>query len=87
MLAKVTRGNQVTIPKEIAKKAHIRNGNDYVDVSYDHGVICLKPVDIEYRIPEENYRNLLKKAVVLEKGDVRLSAEEAKGFLRKIAKH
>ena len=86
MLAKVTRGNQVTIPMDIAKKAHIRHGNDYVDISYEQGVICIKPVDIEYRIPEENYRKLLKKATVLEKGDVRLSAEEAKGFLRKIAK-
>lgn len=83
MLAKVTRGNQVTIPKDIAKKAHIHNGNDYVDVSYDHGVICLKPVDIEYRLPDEVYENVLKKALVFEEGDIRLSTEEAKDFLKR----
>ena len=87
MLAKVTRGNQVTIPKEIAKKAHIKNGNDYVDVSYIDGIICMKPVDLEERIPDEAYGRLLKKAFTVEKGDhVFSSFEEASHFLRKLAK-
>ncbi|MBI4352319.1 MAG: AbrB/MazE/SpoVT family DNA-binding domain-containing protein [Candidatus Omnitrophica bacterium] len=83
MLAKVTRGNQVTLPKDIVKKAHIREGNDYVDVEYMKGVICLKPVDIEERLPAEAYERLLKKAFTLEPGDKVVSPEEAKVFLKK----
>jgi AbrB family looped-hinge helix DNA binding protein len=86
MLAKVTRGNQVTIPKDIVKRAHIREGNDYVDVVYVKGVICLKPVDVEDRIPDENYERLIQKAFTEEQGDQSVSAEESKSFLRKRAK-
>lgn len=47
MLAKITRGNQVTIPKEIVEKAHIEESSPYVEVNYSHGVIILKPVVVE----------------------------------------
>ena len=47
MIAKVTRGNQVTIPKEIVLKLHIKQGNDYVDISMSNGVIVMKLVEVE----------------------------------------
>ena len=50
MLAKLTRGNQLTIPKAIVNKIHLQAGRDYLDVSYLNGVIVLKPVDVEERI-------------------------------------
>ena len=87
MLAKVTRGNQVTIPKEIVKQAHIQNGNDYVDVSYEHGVIFLKPVNVEERVPDEVYEKLLRKVQIREKDDHTFSStEDAITFLKKRAK-
>ena len=50
MLAKLTRGNQITIPKAMVKKAKLKEGNDYLDVVYIKGVIVLKPVDVVERI-------------------------------------
>ena len=83
MLAKVTRGNQVTIPKAIAMKAHIRNGNDYVDVSYEKGVILIKPVDVEERIPPEALDRFEAKVSKREPGDKTFtSMDEAIKYLR-----
>lgn len=86
MLVKVTRGNQVTIPKEIVKKAHIHEGNDYVDVEYDHGTIVIKLVDVEERIPAEAYEKLLRKVAMKEAGDKVLSKTQARDFLKRRAK-
>jgi len=47
MLSKLTRGNQVTMPKSIVERANLKAGKDYLDVEYVKGVIYLKPVDIE----------------------------------------
>lgn len=54
MLAKISRGNQITIPKEIVKKAHL-NLETYVDIGYQNGSIVLKPVTVEERISEEQF--------------------------------
>ncbi|MBI4431872.1 MAG: AbrB/MazE/SpoVT family DNA-binding domain-containing protein [Candidatus Omnitrophica bacterium] len=86
MLVKVTRGNQVTIPREIVKRAHIRQGQDYLDVEYVHGAIHMKPVEVEERVPDEVYEKLLEKASKKEPGDKILSAGEARGFLKKRSK-
>ena len=86
MLAKLTRGNQVTIPKPIVKQAGLREGAEYLDVQYVKGVICLKPVDMEERIPAEAYERLLEHFSRPEPGSVILSEREAVDFLRKRAK-
>ena len=82
MLIKITRGNQVTIPKEIVQKAHLRQGKDYLNAEFKNGVIFLKPVDVEDRVPDEVYEKLLQKAALIEKGDVRVKAREAGHFLK-----
>lgn len=86
MLSKLTRGNQVTIPKPIAERAGLKVGRDYVDVEYVGGVICLKPVDMEERIPKEDLEKLKNKALVQESGDITLTAKDAPDFLSRRAK-
>ena len=70
MLAKLTRGNQLTIPKDIVERVHLQAGRDYLDVSYLKGVIVLKPVDVEERIPPEAYEALLREAFTVKPGDI-----------------
>lgn len=86
MLSKLTRGNQITIPKPIIERAGLKIGRDYVDVEYIDGVIYLKPVDIEERISKETWEKFKKKALKEEKGDITLTTEEAEGFLGRYAK-
>ncbi|MCK4817133.1 AbrB/MazE/SpoVT family DNA-binding domain-containing protein [bacterium] len=86
MLTKLTRGNQLTIPKAIVKRLGLKSGSDYLEVKYAKGIIYIRPVDVEERISPETYENFKEKALREEKGDVTLSAEEAEGFLRKRAK-
>ncbi|HAH20217.1 MAG TPA: hypothetical protein DCL49_04840 [Candidatus Omnitrophica bacterium] len=86
MLSKLTRGNQVTIPKIIAERAGLKVGRDYVDVEYAGGVIYLKPVDIEERIPKEDLEKLRKKALEQESGDITLTAKDAADFLSRRVK-
>lgn len=86
MLSKLTRGNQITIPKSIIERAGLKIGRDYIDVEYVDGVIYLKPVDIEERISKEDLEKLKKKALKEDKADVTLSAKEAEGFLAQRAK-
>lgn len=86
MLSKLTRGNQITIPKPIVESAGLKVGRDYVDVEYARGIIYLKPVDIEKRIPKEDLEKLKKKALKEEKADVTLLAKEAEGFLAQRSK-
>lgn len=81
MLSKLTRNNQITIPMSIIKRAGLKIGRDYIDVEYINGIIYLKPVDIEERVPYEDLEKLKKKALKEEKSDVTLSAKEAEGFL------
>ena len=63
MLAKITRSNQITIPREIIKKARLSTESDYVDVQYSNGVITIKPVDVEERIPPEQYEKFMRWAL------------------------
>jgi len=86
MLSKLTRGNQITIPKSIVSKIGLKAGSDYLNVECLQGVIFLKPVNIEDRVSKEALERLMKKALKEEEGDITLSAEEAGGFLSKRAK-
>lgn len=87
MLAKLTRGNQFTIPKEIADRLHLQAGRDYLDVSLLHGVIILKPVDVEERVPPEAYEALIREALTVKPGDILVDARSAHAVLaRRIKK-
>ena len=70
MLAKLTRGNQLTIPKEIVQQVHLQAGRDYLDVAYLNGVIILKPVDVEERVSPEAYEKFLKDVLTVRPGDI-----------------
>ncbi|VVB90962.1 Antidote-toxin recognition MazE, bacterial antitoxin [uncultured archaeon] len=52
MKTKVTRRHQITIPKEIRKKAKISAG-DNLEISYEHGKILIEKID-------ENWENVMK---------------------------
>lgn len=86
MLAKLTRGNQITIPKSIIERLGLKMGRDYLDIEYENGIVYLKPVDIEDRIPNEAWDKFKQGVLKKEKGDVTLSAQKAEGFLAKRAK-
>ena len=85
MLAKITRGNQLTIPKEIVEKAHLKDAAcEYVDVQYADGVIFLKPVTVEERISPEQYDKFISWALKESEGDYKTqSPEESTSFLKK----
>ena len=83
MLAKLTRGNQLTIPRDIVERTHLQAGRDYLDVTYLHGVIILKPVDVEDRIPPESYEALLKEALMIKPGDIVADERTADHVLKK----
>ena len=88
MLAKLTRGNQLTIPKNIVDRVRLQAGRDYLDVSYLHGVIVLKPVDVEERIPPEAYEALLTNALTPTAGDIVTDERSAASVLKKrLKKH
>jgi len=70
MLTKRTRGNQITIPKEIVSKARLKETDKYFDIVYEHGVILIKPVEIEDRIPPESYEKLIRRGLKREPGDI-----------------
>ena len=83
MLAKLTRGNQFTIPKLIIQKAQLQAGRDYLEVVYFNGVIVLKPVDIKERTAPRVYEALLKDAFAVKPGDVVADQHAADSVLRK----
>ena len=84
MLAKVTRGNQITIPKEIVEKAHLKEASPYLEVDYTQGVITLKPVVVEERIAPEQFEKFQTGVLKREKGDLRFeSVEEGIRHFRK----
>ena len=87
MLAKITRSNQITIPREIIKQAHLSTESDYVDVRYSDGVITIQPVDVEERISPEQYKKFLRWALGRQEGDLEFdSPDAALDHLKKIAK-
>lgn len=69
LLAKITRGNQITIPKEIVKRAHLTRATPYVEVQYAKGVIQLKPVTVEERISPEQFDKFQDWAIKEQKSD------------------
>jgi bifunctional DNA-binding transcriptional regulator/antitoxin component of YhaV-PrlF toxin-antitoxin module len=83
MLAKLTRGNQFTIPKPIVERARLRAGRDYLDVAYLHGVIVLKPVDVEERIPPEAYERFIKDVLTIRPGDIVADERTADNVLKR----
>ncbi len=86
MLTKLTRGNQITIPKTIIEKAHLKSGTDYLDVEYRAWVIYLKPVEVEERIAPEILDNFQKQMFKRDKEDVLINEKEAEGYLLKRTK-
>ena len=87
MLVKRTRGNQVSLPKRILQQAGIGEDDRYFSVEYRAGVICLKPVTVEEKIPDRAYEELLRWAKKTERGDrVFRSGEEAVAYLKKLIK-
>lgn len=70
MLAKITRGNQITIPKEIVEKAHLKEASPYVEVGFVYGLIILKPVTVESRIRPEQFEKFQEWALRENEGDV-----------------
>jgi len=86
MLSKLTRGNQITIPKTIIEKARLKSGVDYLQVEYREGVIYLKPVEVEERISPETFEIFQSQALKREKEDVLVDEKGAEDFLSKRAK-
>ncbi len=74
MLAKITRGNQITIPKEIVKQARLKTSSLYVEVNYANGIIYMKPVVVEERIDPEQFEKFEAWALQKEKGDARFDS-------------
>ncbi len=83
MLAKLTRGNQFTIPKLIIQKAQLQAGRDYLEVVYFNGVIVLKPVEIKARVAPKAYEALIKEALSIKSGDIVADEHAAESTLRK----
>ena len=83
MLAKLTRGNQLTIPKKIVNKIQLQAGRDYLDVTYLNGVIVLKPVDVEERIPPEAYDRFIKDVLTVRPGDIVADERSADNVLKR----
>ena len=83
MLAKLTRGNQLTIPKVIVNKIHLQAGRDYLDVSYLNGVIIVKPVDVEERVSPESYEKFLKDTLTIRPGDIVADERTADNVLKR----
>ncbi len=83
MLTKLTRGNQITIPRPIIKKAHLKSGVDYLQVEYCDGIIHLKPIEVEERIAPETLEKFQKQILKREREDVLTDEKGADGFLSK----
>ena len=83
MLGKLTRGNQLTIPKDIVDRIRLQAGRDYLDVAYLNGVIVLKPVDVEERVPPESYERFLKNVLTIRAGDVVADERTADNVLKR----
>lgn len=83
MLAKRTRGNQITIPKEIVREAGLEDGDLYFDVVYDGGAIRLTPVEIKAKLPPEPHEKTLERALRREPGDILAVGQNARDALGK----
>lgn len=87
MLVKRTRGNQVSIPKRVLEQAGVADDDRYFDVEYRGGLICLKPVTVEEKIPDRAYEELLRWVRKPEPGrKVFHSGKEAVEYVKKLAR-
>ena len=87
MLVKRTRGNQVSIPKRVLDQAGVEEGDRYFDVEYRGGLICLKPVTVEDKIPDHAYEELLRWVSKPEPGwKVFHSGKDAVAYVKKLAR-
>ena len=87
MLVKRTRGNQVSLPKRVLEQAGVGDEDWYFDVEYRDGLICLRPVTVEEKIPDRAYEELLRWAKTTESGDKAFrSGAEAVDYLKKLGK-
>jgi hypothetical protein len=87
MLVKRTRGNQVSLPKRVLEQAGIGDEDWYFDVEYRDGLICLRPVTVEEKIPDRAYEELLRWAKTTEPGDKTFrTGAEAVDYLKKLGK-
>ena len=86
MLTKRTRGNQITLPKQLIQEAHLGKDDLYFDITYDHGAFCLKPVSltIEEKTSDEAFTAFAERELKKAQGDRTFrSASKAGEFLRK----
>lgn len=83
MLTKLTRGNQITIPRPIIEKAHLKSGVDYLQVEYRDGIIYLKPIEVEERIAPETFEKFQKQILKRGKEDVLTDEKGEDDFLSK----
>lgn len=83
MLAKLSRGNQLTIPKEIVDRIRLQAGRDYLEVTYLHGMIILKPVDVEERVSPESYEKFLQDVLTIRPGDIVADERTADNVLKR----
>ncbi len=87
MLVKRTRGNQVSIPKRVLAEAGVSEEDRYFDVQYRGGLICLKPVTVEEKIPDRAYEELLRWVSKPERGrKIFHTAKEAVAYAKQLAK-
>ena len=87
MLVKRTRGNQVSIPKRILEQAGVGEQDRYFDVQYRGGLICLKSVTVEEKIPDSAYEDLLRWVSRPEPGrKVFRTGKEAVEYVRKLVR-
>lgn len=83
MLAKLSRGNQLTIPKDIVDRIRLQAGRDYLEVTYLHGMIILKPVDVEERVSPESYEKFLQDVLTIRPGDIVADERTADNVLKR----
>lgn len=86
MLTKRTRGNQITLPKQLIQEARLHDGDVYFDITYKHGTFYLKPVSVtvEEKTSDEAFTTFAEAALKKARGDRTFrSASKAGEFLRR----
>ena len=87
MLVKRTRGNQVSIPERVLEQAGVADNDRYFDVECREGLICLKPVTVEEKIPDRAYEELLRWVRKPEPGRKAFhTGREAVEYVKKLAR-
>lgn len=85
MLVKRTRGNQVSLPKKVLEEAGLSEEDRYFDVACNDGIICLRPITVEEKIPDRAYEELLRWSREHQQGDrIFRSGQEAIQYVKKL---